>query len=141
MSHYIPIDSAFQRRRMYESFLEEVPLLSSLTPYEGSNIADDFETKKAPANALDGGRHVPRRMDTGFCSNLRPGVIDVIVANYQFQFDAPPQAGAIYTGGFSVCPNGTLAIGGSRNLYNLRIPDCGLLANFGLESRSKKWYR
>ncbi|ORY08590.1 hypothetical protein BCR34DRAFT_517530 [Clohesyomyces aquaticus] len=40
-----------------------------------------------------------------------------IVANYQFQFDGPPQAGAIYTGGFSVCPNGTLAIGGSTLFY------------------------
>lgn len=36
-----------------------------------------------------------------------------IVANYQFQFDGPPQAGAIYTGGFSVCQNSSLALGGS----------------------------
>ncbi|KAF2190149.1 hypothetical protein K469DRAFT_723016 [Zopfia rhizophila CBS 207.26] len=36
-----------------------------------------------------------------------------IVANYQFQFDGPPQAGSIYTGGFSVCKNNSLALGGS----------------------------
>ena len=46
----ILMDSAFQRRRMYESFLEEVPLLSSLTPYERSKIADALETTKYPAH-------------------------------------------------------------------------------------------
>jgi cAMP-dependent protein kinase regulator len=45
----ILMDSAFQRRRMYEGFLEEVPLLSSLTPYERSKIADALETKKFPS--------------------------------------------------------------------------------------------
>lgn len=48
----ILMDSAFQRRRMYESFLEEVPLLSSLTPYERSKIADALETKKYPAGSF-----------------------------------------------------------------------------------------
>jgi len=36
-----------------------------------------------------------------------------IASNSQFQFDAPPQENAIYTGGFSVCSNGSLALGGS----------------------------
>ncbi|KAF2838484.1 hypothetical protein M501DRAFT_974929 [Patellaria atrata CBS 101060] len=40
-----------------------------------------------------------------------------IVENFQFQFDGPPQAGTIYTGGFSVCPNDTLALGGSTIFY------------------------
>jgi cAMP-dependent protein kinase regulator len=44
----ILMDSAFARRRMYETFLEEVPLLSSLTPYERSKIADALETQKFP---------------------------------------------------------------------------------------------
>ncbi|MCJ1341411.1 hypothetical protein MMC09_006707 [Bachmanniomyces sp. S44760] len=47
----ILMDSAFQRRRMYESFLEEVPLLSTLTPYERSKIADALETQKFPAGS------------------------------------------------------------------------------------------
>ncbi|KAL8928613.1 MAG: hypothetical protein Q9208_001847 [Pyrenodesmia sp. 3 TL-2023] len=42
----ILMDDAFQRRRMYEKFLEEVPLLSSLTLYERSKIADALETQK-----------------------------------------------------------------------------------------------
>jgi hypothetical protein len=40
-----------------------------------------------------------------------------IAANFQFQFDAPPQTGAIYTGGFSVGSNGSLALGGSAVFY------------------------
>ncbi|KAI9805771.1 MAG: hypothetical protein M1833_005264 [Piccolia ochrophora] len=44
----ILMDSTFQRRRMYETFLEEVPLLSTLTPYERSKIADALDTQKFP---------------------------------------------------------------------------------------------
>lgn len=44
----ILMESTFARRRLYESFLEEVPLLASLTPYERSKIADALETLKFP---------------------------------------------------------------------------------------------
>lgn len=47
----ILMESTFARRRMYESFLEEVPILSTLTPYERSKIADALETHKFPAGA------------------------------------------------------------------------------------------
>lgn len=40
-----------------------------------------------------------------------------IAANYQFQFDNPPQAGAIYTSGFTLCSNNSLALGGSAIWY------------------------
>ncbi|KAK4156586.1 hypothetical protein C8A00DRAFT_30551 [Chaetomidium leptoderma] len=36
-----------------------------------------------------------------------------IASNYQFQFDNPPQAGALFTAGFSHCTNGSLALGSS----------------------------
>jgi hypothetical protein len=57
-------------------------------------------------------------------SNGRTGYI---ASNYQFQFDKPPQAGAIYTAGWTICPNGSLALGGqayfwqckSGSFYNL----------------------
>ncbi|CCU82360.1 cAMP-dependent protein kinase regulatory subunit [Blumeria hordei DH14] len=45
----ILMDSTFQRRRLYESFLEEVTLLSTLTKYERSKIADALVTLKYPA--------------------------------------------------------------------------------------------
>jgi cAMP-dependent protein kinase regulator len=47
----ILMDSAFQRRRMYESFLDGVPLLKTLTSYERSKIADALETQKLPAGS------------------------------------------------------------------------------------------
>jgi hypothetical protein len=40
-----------------------------------------------------------------------------IVANYQFQFDKLTQSGAKFTSGFSICENGTLAVGGSAVFY------------------------
>jgi len=43
-----------------------------------------------------------------------------IASNYQFQFDGPPQAGAIYTAGFSHCGNGSLALGDSAVFYQCK---------------------
>lgn len=40
-----------------------------------------------------------------------------IADNYQFQFDGPPQAGAQITAGFSICSNGSLALGPSAVFY------------------------
>ncbi|KAK3049019.1 hypothetical protein LTR09_009673 [Extremus antarcticus] len=40
-----------------------------------------------------------------------------VASNSQFQFDAPPQAGAIYTAGFSICANGSLMIGNDATWY------------------------
>ncbi|KAG0639858.1 hypothetical protein HOY80DRAFT_1043751 [Tuber brumale] len=46
------------------------------------------------------------------------GRIGSIVANRQFQFDGPPaQAGAIYTGGWSVCPDNLVALGPEKKFY------------------------
>jgi len=46
------------------------------------------------------------------------GRIGGIVANHQFQFDGPPsQAGTIYNSGWSVCSNGSLALGPSAIFY------------------------
>lgn len=54
------------------------------------------------------------------------GRIGSIVANRQFQFDGPPaQAGAIYTGGWSVCADGVLALGSSKKFYQCSSGDCG----------------
>ncbi|KAF2490823.1 hypothetical protein BU16DRAFT_530430 [Lophium mytilinum] len=43
--------------------------------------------------------------------------VGAIVANHQFQFDGPPQAGSIYTGGWSACANDSLALGGTTLFY------------------------
>ncbi|KAF2466199.1 uncharacterized protein BDR25DRAFT_294341 [Lindgomyces ingoldianus] len=62
--------------------------------------------------------------DKAFVCTLQDGILHdpynrtgSIVANRQFQFDGPPQAGAIYTGGWSFCKNNTLALGGSTLFY------------------------
>jgi cAMP-dependent protein kinase regulator len=47
----ILMDSAFQRRRMYEAFLEEVPLLAYLKKYERAKIADALDTIKYPTGS------------------------------------------------------------------------------------------
>lgn len=36
-----------------------------------------------------------------------------IADNYQWQFDQPPQTGAISTAGYSICSNNTVALGSS----------------------------
>ncbi|KKA27713.1 hypothetical protein TD95_002371 [Thielaviopsis punctulata] len=43
-----------------------------------------------------------------------------IASNRQFQFDGPPQSGAIFTAGFSVCANNSLALGGSTVWYQCK---------------------
>ncbi|POS86454.1 hypothetical protein EPUL_001706, partial [Erysiphe pulchra] len=48
----ILMDSTFQRRRLYEGFLETVTILSTLTTYERSKIADALETQKHPAGTV-----------------------------------------------------------------------------------------
>ena len=46
------------------------------------------------------------------------GRIGSIVSNRQFQFDGPPpQAGAIYAGGWSITPDGNLALGDQDIFY------------------------
>jgi len=43
-----------------------------------------------------------------------------IASNFQFQFDGPPQAGAIFTAGFSHCSNHSLAFGDSTVFWQCR---------------------
>ncbi|KAF2731145.1 hypothetical protein EJ04DRAFT_16595 [Polyplosphaeria fusca] len=79
--------------------------------------------------------------DGSFSCTLQDGILHdnanrtgAIVSNHQFQFDGPPQAGSIYTGGWSVCKNGSLALGSStrfwrctsggfQNLYDENVAD------------------
>ncbi|KAL8700888.1 MAG: hypothetical protein Q9201_005208 [Fulgogasparrea decipioides] len=61
-----------------------------------------------------------------------------VVANSQFQFDNPTQADALFTSGFSICQNGTLAVGGSAIFYQcLNNPTATKSAFFNLYSQSQ----
>lgn len=62
--------------------------------------------------------------------NLKNGVLKdaqgrtgYISDSYQFQFDKPPQSGSIFTAGFSVCSNGTLALGPSAVFWQCQSGD------------------
>ncbi|EAA28412.1 hypothetical protein GE21DRAFT_9247 [Neurospora crassa] len=98
----------------------------------GPNFNDRFEL-----DILELGNPTKRREQVRQChgegtlvSQLVDGVLTdahgrtgYIASNFQFQFDGPPQAGAIYTAGFSVCNNGSLALGGSTVFYQCRSGD------------------
>jgi hypothetical protein len=43
-----------------------------------------------------------------------------IASNYQFQFDGPPQSAALFTSGWSVCADGSLALGGQSTFWQCR---------------------
>ncbi|KAI6952181.1 hypothetical protein KC318_g13858 [Hortaea werneckii] len=58
-------------------------------------------------------------LDNGVVTDNQ-GRTGYIASNRQFQFDGPPQAGTIYTSGFSICSNGSLALGGSTTFYQCR---------------------
>lgn len=49
--------------------------------------------------------------------------IGYISESYQFQFDGPPQAGSLFTAGFSVCSNGSLALGSSSVFHQCKSGD------------------
>jgi len=58
----ILMDSTSRKRRMYEQFLEEVPLLKGLEAYERSKIADALESLM-----FDDGQTVMKQGDVGDC--------------------------------------------------------------------------
>jgi hypothetical protein len=50
-----------------------------------------------------------------------------IADNRQLQFDRPPQSGAVFTGGFSACDDGKLALGNQKTFFACGSSDCKLL--------------
>ncbi|KAK5717609.1 hypothetical protein LTR17_015962 [Elasticomyces elasticus] len=67
---------------------------------------------------------VKRQADDTLVMTLADGILKdakgrtgYIADNRQFQFDDPPQTGAVYTAGWSVCGNGSLTIGDDSVFY------------------------
>ncbi|KAL8750237.1 MAG: hypothetical protein Q9184_006494 [Pyrenodesmia sp. 2 TL-2023] len=93
--------------------------------HEASIPSREFPSTNAPESSSNGGITTVACASEGTLTlTLADGILKdaqgrtgYIAANYQFQFDAPPQSGAIYTSGFSACSNGTLALGGSNVFY------------------------
>jgi hypothetical protein len=62
-----------------------------------------------------------------FVMSLKDGVLTdshgrtgYIASNYQFQFDSPPQHGALITAGYSVCEDGSIAQGAQTVFYRCK---------------------
>ncbi|KAF2094798.1 hypothetical protein NA57DRAFT_45478 [Rhizodiscina lignyota] len=76
-------------------------------------------------------RSIEERQTSGILTlTLEDGVLKdqagrtgYIASNFQFQFDKPPQTGAIFTAGFSLCSNQSLAHGGSAIWYQCKSGD------------------
>lgn len=103
---------------------------TTATPTSSEKISSSA-SKTSSTNATSSSCATPSLKDSS-CKNsgtleltLKDGVltdakgrIGSIVANRQFQFDGPPpQAGAIYAAGWSITPDGNLAIGDNDVFY------------------------
>jgi hypothetical protein len=107
---------------------------SSKAP-EGCESNYDGEFQIQVVNVTQSGMQKRQDADAGkLLITLKDGVLmdakmrtGYIADNRQFQFDGPAQTGAIYTAGWSVCQNGSLALGDnaifqqclSGDFYNL----------------------
>ncbi|GAV56233.1 hypothetical protein ZYGR_0BB00100, partial [Zygosaccharomyces rouxii] len=86
----------------------------------------------AGAQACKNNGTLQLKLEDGILHDIK-GRVGSIVANRQFQFDGPPQAGAIYAAGWSITPQGNLALGEadvfyqclSGNFYNLYDENIG----------------
>ncbi|CCE91255.1 uncharacterized protein TDEL_0C03660 [Torulaspora delbrueckii] len=106
----------------------QIQATSSTTTSDGASQSTDSASDgrvKAVSCKNDG--TLEMSLNEGVLTDNK-GRIGSIVANRQFQFDGPPpQAGAIYAAGWSITPEGNLAIGDedvfyqclSGNFYNL----------------------
>lgn len=87
-----------------------------------TNYAGEFEISVVNASTVAKREVIAKR--TALLLTLQNGILKdsdgrtgYIASNDQFQFDNPVQSGAIYTAGWSVCSNGTLALGDSAIFY------------------------
>ena len=85
---------------------------------------DPSATAVATSSAASGSTMVACDTNGTLALSLESGILKdasgrtgYIASNYQFQFDNPPQAGALLTAGFSVCSNQSLALGSSTTFY------------------------
>lgn len=78
------------------------------------NVSESSSVKKRQTNQMGG---LTITIKNGVMKD-GDGDTGYIAANKQFQFDKPPQTGAIYTAGWSVCANKTIALGGSTIFYS-----------------------
>ncbi len=100
-----------------------------------TTASESAESSVVPSVACYNSGDLAMTLKEGILRDAK-GRIGSIVANQQFQFDGPPpQAGAIYAAGWSVTPDGNLAIGDndvfwqclSGDFYNIYDENIGSL--------------
>ncbi|KAI5806817.1 hypothetical protein DFH27DRAFT_479918 [Peziza echinospora] len=79
--------------------------------------------RQAPGNPSAGSAPLSVHLENGILRDSQ-GRQGYIADNYQFQFDAPPQATPYATSGFSACSDGNLALNGESTFYQCRSGDC-----------------
>ncbi|OAA61786.1 covalently-linked cell wall protein [Niveomyces insectorum RCEF 264] len=79
------------------------------------NAKRGFVQKRA-SSSCDTDGLLQMKLSNGILTDSQ-GRTGYIASNHQFQFDNPPQAGAIYTAGFSLCGNDSLALGASTTWW------------------------
>lgn len=94
--------------------------------FETIRPSEEPNGPSAPSTTCDSAGTLAMNLRSGVLTD-KMGRIGSIVANRQFQFDGPPaQAGAIYTSGWSICPNGLLALGPKTTFYRCKSGTCEL---------------
>lgn len=100
------------------------PVVSSAPAASSAPVASSTSSAAPQSSSTSTGGNSMVQCQSAFSITLagskltdQNGRTGYIASNYQFQFDKPPQAGAIYTAGFSICGNGSLALGGSNIFY------------------------
>ncbi|CCH58885.1 hypothetical protein TBLA_0B00410 [Henningerozyma blattae CBS 6284] len=90
---------------------------SSATQTSSSSSAASSEDSFFSSQACKNNGTLTMTLKKGILNDAK-GRVGSIVANRQFQFDGPPpQAGAIYAAGWSITPQGNLAIGANDIFY------------------------
>ncbi|KAL5621805.1 hypothetical protein BROUX41_005750 [Berkeleyomyces rouxiae] len=90
----------------------KITVIEAFKTYSSAQDSSSCDNDALLVLSLNNGRLSDAQNRTGY-----------IASNRQFQFDAPPQSGALLTAGFSVCSNGSLALGGSTVWYQCHSGD------------------
>ncbi|RDA86947.1 hypothetical protein CP532_1839 [Ophiocordyceps camponoti-leonardi (nom. inval.)] len=79
-------------------------------------LSDAVIPNQQSATSCDSDKSLVLTLNDGVLNDVK-GRVGYVASNYQFQFDGPPQAGSIYTAGFALCGNGSVALGPSTVFY------------------------
>ena len=112
-----PEQSVGQLSQIADGQVQNAPFAQDVGTFSQTNLA----RRQAPGST--GRKPLTVYLDNGILKDSQ-GRQGYIADNFQFQFDAPPQATAYVTSGFSVCPDGTISLRGSNIFYQCPSGDC-----------------